>query len=173
MLSGEIVLRKRMYSSEWNLISSSNVAGAGRCAGTMDRRFKRYVRAALALALEGLRGTSRADGTDGRRPRSAGARIVWVPGAARGHAHVYVHLPVQAIGQKQVVRHADTMRLHRMALAIVVVSYVAVIKVRDALLAARRELDGACGHLVNTCVESPRRARSSSPHRHQKELSRP
>ena len=42
--------------------------------------------------------------------------------------YIDLHFPVQTIVQKQVMGHSDSMRLHRMALAIVVVSYVTFVQ---------------------------------------------
>mmetsp|Transcript_21755 Transcript_21755/g.64501 ORF Transcript_21755/g.64501 Transcript_21755/m.64501 type:complete len:428 (+) Transcript_21755:163-1446(+) len=50
---------------------------------------------------------------------------------------VDLHLLVEAIVEQQVVSHANTMRLHGMALAIVVVANVRVVEVAHPLLAAR------------------------------------
>lgn len=38
--------------------------------------------------------------------------------------HIYLHLPVQSIVEEEVVCHADPVRFHRVALAIIVVSHI-------------------------------------------------
>ena len=49
------------------------------------------------------------------------------------------HLPVEAIVEKEVVGHAYPVGLHRVALAIVVVTNIGVIVVTDLLSAMRRK----------------------------------
>ena len=86
------------------------------------------------------------------RTRLAGVRQVWQgrQAVARGSTHVDLHLLVEAIVEQQVVSHANTMRLHGMALAIVVVANVRVVEVAHPLLAARARhhaCEGGCSSI--------------------------
>ena len=77
-------------------------------------------------------------------------------GTGRCGLLAHLHLLVDAVVQKEVVGHADTVGLHRMTLSVVEVAHVGVVKVRDLRLPAH-------GAMLRLMLCLPRRNEEDGP----------
>ncbi len=68
-----------------------------------------------------------------------------------------VHFFVEAVINHEIVRHADTVGFHGMALAVVIVAYFGVVEVRDAAGVGRATTPTPTTDAATSCGDARRR----------------